>query len=61
MSMLDCEPPDCDEPSDIDKGGVSPPELALTVLEREREAGSGRENTDCERTVEWGVSRQYWE
>lgn len=51
MSMLDCEPPDCDEPSDMDNGGVSVPELALTVLEREREAGSGLVNTDWERTV----------
>ena len=49
--MLDCEPPEIEEPSELDKGGVSAPELEVTVLERERDAGSGRENMDCERTA----------
>lgn len=48
MSMLDCEPPDIDEPSELDNGGVSAPELEVTVLEREREAGSGRQKMDCD-------------
>ena len=41
--MLDCEPPDTDEPSEWDNGGVSVPDV--TVLERERVARPGRENT----------------
>lgn len=53
MSILDSEPLDIEEPSDTDKGGVSPPlaELDVHVLERERDAGPGLEKMDCERTA----------
>jgi len=44
-SILDCEPSDIEEPSEDDNGGVSPPELDVQVLDREREAGPGREKT----------------
>jgi len=45
-SMLDCEPSDCEEPSEHESGGVSPPELDdVQVLDRERDAGVGREKT----------------
>ena len=43
MSILDCDPPEADEPSDKDSGGVSVPDV--TVLERERLARPGREKT----------------
>lgn len=49
--MLDCEPPEMEEPSEQDNGGVSPPEHEVTVLARERGAGLGREKTPCERTA----------
>jgi hypothetical protein len=54
MSILDCDPSDIDmDPSEGDKGGVSTPELIdVQVLEREREAGPGLENTGTEETRE---------
>jgi hypothetical protein len=49
--MLDIEPSDIDEkPSEEDKGGVSPPELDVHVLDRERVAGLGREKTGIDWT-----------
>jgi hypothetical protein len=51
MSMLDCEPSDIEAPSAGDRGGVSPPELEVVIVdERERELGLGRENTAAGRT-----------
>lgn len=51
--MLDWEPSDMEEkPSDEDKGGVSPPELDVHVLDRERVAGPGREKTGIAWTKE---------
>lgn len=47
-----------EEPSDTDKGGVSPPELDVHVFERDREAGPGLEKMGCERT-ERKISHQY--
>lgn len=44
------ELPDIEEPSDAERGGVSPPELDVQVLEREREAGGGRVKTGTGRT-----------
>ncbi len=49
--MLDCEPPETDEPSEAESGGVSVPEEEdVQVLDRERPAGDGREKMDCSRT-----------
>ena len=40
--MLDCEPPsEIEEPSEADNGGVSVPELAVYVLDRDRDLGPG--------------------
>lgn len=50
ISMLDWESPDSEDPSEQDSGGVSAPELLVTVLDREREAGPGREKTVFART-----------
>ena len=48
--MLDCDPSSIDEnPSVI--GGVSPPELDVHVLERDRVARVGRENTGMTSTI----------
>ena len=44
-SMLDWEPPEIEEPSDAERGGVSPPELEVQVLDRERVVGAGLEKT----------------
>jgi hypothetical protein len=50
-SILDCEPSDMEEmPSDDERGGVSPPELDVHVLDLERVAGPGREKTGIART-----------
>jgi hypothetical protein len=41
-SILDCDPPEIEDPSEEDeRGGVSPPELEVQVLERERVVGAG--------------------
>ena len=40
-SILDCDPPEFEDPSDEERGGVSPPELEVHVLERERVVGAG--------------------
>lgn len=40
-SILDCDPPEIEDPSDAERGGVSPPELEVQVLERERVVGAG--------------------
>ena len=40
-SILDCDPPEFEDPSDDESGGVSPPELEVQVLERERVVGAG--------------------
>ena len=40
-SMLDSEPSGMEEPSEAERGGVSPPELEVHVLGRERDAGPG--------------------
>ena len=53
--MLDCEPPDTDEPSEWDNGGVSVPDV--TVLERERVARPGRENTRGSLTTNGRLAR----
>ncbi len=47
--MLDCEPPDIEEPSESDNGGVSVPDV--TVLDLERETGAGRAKTLDELTM----------
>lgn len=44
-SMLDCDPPEIEDPSEAERGGVSPPELDVQVLERERVTGPGLVNT----------------
>ena len=51
--MLDWEPPDTEEPSELERGGVSAPDEAevLQVLERERPAGEGLLNIEFSRTV----------
>jgi hypothetical protein len=49
-SILDMELPDIEEQSDTRRGGVSPPELDVTVLERDRDAGGGRVKTGRRRT-----------
>lgn len=49
-SMLDIELPETEDPSDAERGGVSPPELEVQVLERDREAGGGRVKTGTGRT-----------
>lgn len=47
--MLDCDPPEVEDPSEAESGGVSTPELDdVQVLERERVAGLGREKTGME-------------
>lgn len=56
-SMLDCEPPDIDDPSDAESGGVSLPELEVQVLERERPAGLGLVNTGAGRTTLKSINR----
>ena len=40
-SILDCDPPEIEDPSEDERGGVSPPELEVQVLERERAVGAG--------------------
>ena len=45
-SILDCDPPEIEDLSDDGRGGVSPPELEVQVLERERVVGAGLEKTD---------------
>ena len=40
-SILDCDPPEIEDPSDDKRGGVSPPELEVQVLEHERVVGAG--------------------
>ena len=40
-SILDCDPPEIEDPSDAERGGVSPPELEVQVLERERVLAAG--------------------
>lgn len=55
--MLDIELPDMEEQSDISRGGVSPPELDVTVLERDREACGGRVKTGRRRTDPKSVMR----
>ena len=44
-SILYCDSPDIEEPSEDERGGVSPPELEVQVLERERAEGAGLVNT----------------
>ena len=44
-SILYCDSPDFEEPSEDERGGVSPPELEVQVLERERAEGAGLVNT----------------
>ena len=44
-SILDCDFPDIEDPSECESGGVSPPELEVQVLERERAVGAGLVNT----------------
>lgn len=47
--MLDWDPPEVEDPSEAERGGVSAPELDdVHVLERERVAGPGREKTGIE-------------
>ena len=49
--MLDWEPPETDDPSDAESGGVSvPDEAEVHVLDRERPAGEGRLKMECSRT-----------
>ena len=46
--MLDWEPPETDDPSDAESGGVSvPDEAEVHVLDRERPAGEGRLKMEC--------------
>jgi len=40
-SILDCDPPEFEDGSDDESGGVSPLELEVQVLERERVVGAG--------------------
>jgi hypothetical protein len=49
-SILDCDPPEFEDPSDDERGGVSPPELEVKVLERERAVGAGLVNTGTEQS-----------
>lgn len=50
--MLDWEPLDCEEVSEIDKGGVSAPELTEAFDTRLfRDAGPGRRKTPSEMAV----------
>ena len=49
-SILDCDPPEFEDPSEDDRGGVSPPELEVQVLERERAVGAGLEKTGTEQS-----------
>jgi len=49
-SILDCDPPEFEDPSDDERGGVSPPELEVQVLERERAVGAGLVNTGTEQS-----------
>ena len=44
-SILDCEPPEIEDPSEDERGGVSPPELEVQVLECERAVRAGLVNT----------------
>ena len=39
--ILDCDPPEFEDPSEDERGGVLPPELEVQVLERERVVGAG--------------------
>ncbi len=54
-SMLDWEPPDIEEPSEHESGGVSAPdepdELEVQVLDRERAAGAGLLKIERSRTA----------
>ena len=53
-SMLDCEPPsEIEEPSEADNGGVSVPELAVYVLDRDRDLGPGLLKTGANPTRGW--------
>ena len=40
-SILDWDPPEIEDPSDDEGGGVLPPELEVQVLECERVVGAG--------------------
>ena len=40
-SILDCDLPEFEDPSDEERGRVSPPELEVQVLEHERVVGAG--------------------
>ena len=40
-SILDCDPPEIEDPSEDESGGVSPLEPEVQVLERERAVGAG--------------------
>ena len=55
--MLDCEPPETDDPSDAESGGVSAPEeLEVHVLERDRAAETGLLKMERSRTTPKPIS-----
>ena len=50
--MLDCEPPETDDPSEAESGGVSTPDDAeVQVLDRLRPTGEGRLKIEFSRTA----------
>ena len=50
-SILDCDPSEIEDPSEDERGGVSPPELEVQVLERERVVGAGLLNTGAAQSI----------
>jgi hypothetical protein len=43
--ILNCDPPEIENPSEDKRGGVSPPELKVQVLKCERVVGAGQVKT----------------
>lgn len=57
--MLDCKPPEIDDPSDGESGGVSAPEeLEVHVLERDRAAETCLLKMERSRTTSKLISRR---